>query len=437
MEQSKFNIVSKIKNSDKYYIINILNGNADILEPGEIDLLNHPEDEKALSFIEKGYLVDASAEEKKYRKEYLNFLEKRDSSEVQIFFVANYSCNFSCTYCYQESYAPEKSGVTEEIIDAFISYITKEFHDRKIYITIFGGEPLLPGEKQKNIIQYLIDKATDENIDLAIVTNGYNLKEYADILSRGKIREVQVTLDGTEEIHNNRRPLKNGQSTFDSIVEGIDEILKRNIAVNLRVVVDKDNMKNLPELAEFAIQKGWTNHSLFKTQLGRNYELHTCQVQNSQLYEREELHEALYEILQKNPSFADFFRPSFSIARELHDNGELPGPLFDACPGCKTEWAFDYTGRIYPCTATVGKEGESVGTFYPAIIHKNEIIDEWEDRDVTSIAECRSCPVQHACGGGCGSVAKNKNGKLSSPDCRPVKELIGMGISYYFNKGEV
>jgi len=29
-----------------------------------------------------------------------------------------------------------------------------------------------------------------------------------------------------------------------------------------------------------------------------------------------------------------------------------------------------------------------------------------------------------ACGGGCGSVSKNKSGLLHSPDCRPVKELL-------------
>jgi len=45
----------------------------------------------------------------------------------------------------------------------------------------------------------------------------------------------------------------------------------------------------------------------------------------------------------------------------------------------KTEWAFDYTGKIYPCTATVGKADESIGTFYPSITHKTEIINEWKD----------------------------------------------------------
>ena len=34
-QQSKHNIFSKIKDSNEYYLVNILSGNADILEPDE------------------------------------------------------------------------------------------------------------------------------------------------------------------------------------------------------------------------------------------------------------------------------------------------------------------------------------------------------------------------------------------------------------------
>jgi uncharacterized protein len=120
------------------------------------------------------------------------------------------------------------------------------------------------------------------------------------------------------------------------------------------------------------------------------------------------------------------------VSKFLFENGILPDPLFDSCPGCKTEWAFDYTGKIYSCTATVGKSGEELGTFYPLVSKRNDLISNWEDRDVTSISKCADCSVKLACGGGCASVAANNSGDLMSPDCRPVKELLELGISYYF-----
>ena len=132
------------------------------------------------------------------------------------------------------------------------------------------------------------------------------------------------------------------------------------------------------------------------------------------------------------PGIAEFHKPAFSVSRFLSENGELPSPLFDSCTGCKTEWAFDYTGRIYSCTATVGKKEEALGTFFPEVTLQHDKVSEWEQRDVVSIPECRDCSLQLACGGGCASVAKNKTGRLNAPDCRPVKELLSLGMEYYF-----
>ena len=87
------------------------------------------------------------------------------------------------------------------------------------------------------------------------------------------------------------------------------------------------------------------------------------------------------------------------------------------------------------CTATVGKAGEELGYFYPQVSLDEERIADWESRDVLAIPKCKDCNLQLACGGGCGSVAKNTSGKICAPDCRPVKELIELGIAAYFKEG--
>jgi len=372
------------------------------------------------------------AENKLYRSRYLDFLDARGKDEIQLFFVTNYSCNFACTYCYQDEYENPDQGLRTEVIDSFFSYIKREFADHSKYITVFGGEPLLNSPKQKAAIEYLLNKASDEKLDVSLVTNGYNLENYIDILKNRNIREIQVTLDGTEAVHDSRRFLKSGDKTFSSVVRGIDACLKNNIPINMRMVIDKDNIDNLPDIATFAINKGWTKSSIFKTQLGRNYELHHCQSSPGKLFSRVSLYETIYKLTKKHPHILEFYKPAYSIAKFLSENESLPEALFDSCPACKTEWAFDYTGQIYSCTATVGKIDESLGSFYPAITKKTEKIEEWESRDVTSIPECKSCNLQLACGGGCGSVAKNKTGSLYSPDCRPITELLELGFAEYF-----
>lgn len=440
MIYSKHNIFSKIKESDNYFIVNLLNGSADILNPAEGSMIKDFLNGKTIpadfhkNLTIQGYLIDAKEEELLYRSKYLDFIDSRDDDEIQLFFVPNYSCNFACTYCYQDEYTTAKQGLTVEVIDAFFRYVSTEFAGRKKYLTVFGGEPLLNSPKQKEMIAYLLKLANSSNLEVCFVTNGYSLVDYIEILKTASIREIQVTLDGKGSVHDARRFLKGGGATFDKIVEGVDACLQNELPVNLRMVVDKENIAGLPEMAQFAIDKGWTESEFFKTQLGRNYELHHCQATSEKLFSRISLYETIYSQVKEHPHILEFYKPAYSISKFLAENDSLPDPLYDACPACKTEWAFDYTGHIFSCTATVGKEDESLGTFYPEVSRKEELICAWENRDVTSIPECSTCSMQLACGGGCGSVAKNRTGSVCSTDCRPVKELLELGFSAYFEQ---
>jgi uncharacterized protein len=441
IKYSKYNIFSAIRDSGNSFIINLLTGSADILSPGDADKVKMIQNGKPVAdsgffqeLLDKGYLIDEEEETRLFNSKYLDFIDTREKDEIQLFFITNYSCNFACTYCYQDQYSNPAAELNEEIINSFFRYIDTEFAGRKKYITVFGGEPLLPGQKHKQKIAALIDGANTRNLDVCFVTNGYTLSEYVPMLKTGRIREVQVTLDGTADVHNKRRFLKGGSETFDRIVKGIDECLINNINVNLRMVIDRENIENLPELARFAIDKGWTNSPYFKTQVGRNYELHHCQTTSDKLFSRVSLFERIFELTVEHPHILNFYKPAYSVSKFLSENGDLPDPLFDSCPACKTEWAFDYTGQIYPCTATVGKSDESLGSFFPEIIRNTDQIELWESRDVTAIPECKDCSIQLACGGGCGSVAKNRTGKICSTDCRPVKELLGIGFAAYLEK---
>lgn len=430
---SKYNIFSGLRDSDSFFILNLLTGNADILDAEEGQRVLEGKFNDRQQYIEKGYLADRDEEEKLFRNAYLDFIDQMDKSEIQLFYVPHYTCNFRCSYCYQGEYEISPSGKAEKVSDAFFTYIDSEFAGRKRYITIFGGEPLLSGKDSYAKIEELADKASERDIDIAVVTNGYNLKQYLPLFRSVKTREIQVTLDGTEEVHDRRRPLASGGKSFRAIVDSVDAAMAEGHTINLRVVLDRENIESLPSLAKFAMEKGWTSNPLFKTQLGRNYELHTCHGGRGELFSRTELYGEIYRLLKKNPEIIEFHKPAFSVSSFLFENGYLPDPLFDSCPGCKTEWAFDYTGRIYSCTATVGKAGEEIGRFYPEKFIDTKKTGEWEKRNVLSIPECRNCSLQLACGGGCASVAKNRTGKILSPDCRPVKTLLEMGLSYYLD----
>lgn len=442
---SKHNILKQIYRQNDWILVNLLHQQADIIDPElaekilDSSILEQRDSEDYRELAEKGYIIDPQRETSSYRLAYAEFMKDRDAGEVQVFYVPGYACNFACEYCYQDGYIHDSHQAQQEVIQAFFAHVGEQLAGRSWYLTIFGGEPLLPGNGQRKILAQLIEGANAAHVDIALVTNGYYLSEYIDLLSTAKIREIQVTLDGVGEVHDRRRPLKQGRvnggeyRNFEKVVKGIDDALEAGLEINLRSVLDRENLPRLYELADFAISRGWTKHPLFKTQLGRNYELHYCQDQQSRLYSRLEMYEDLFEEIRRHPQILEFHSPAYSISRFLFENGELPVPLFDSCPGTKTEWAFDYTGKIYSCTATVGKEGEELGSFYPESVLNDDMISQWEDRDVLSISACRDCSLQLACGGGCASVAYNREGKLHAPDCRPVDGLISMGVELYKN----
>ena len=434
MINSRHNIFTRLKDSENYILINPLSRQADILSPELAEEYRSGTIRDQSEFAAKGYLVEPEEEERRFREAYLGFIESRDEDEVQVFYVPTYACNFNCAYCYQEGYDHARDRTNPEVLAAFFSWIDGHLAGRRKYITVFGGEPLLPSEASRATLMALLEGAEARGLSVAVVTNGYELENYIPLLSSGTIREIQVTLDGVGAVHDRRRPLHGGGATFDAIVRGIDAALASGMPVNLRAVVDRENLPALPELARFAIGKGWTANPLFKTQLGRNYELHTCQRNEGKLYSRVELYTELYELIGAHPEILELHRPAYSVSRFLFDHGEMPEPLFDSCPGTKTEWALDYTGRVYSCTATVGKTGEELGTFYPEARLDLERIEEWEERDVTTIPECGECAERLTCGGGCAAVALNATGRFQAHDCRPTRELMALGIPLYFSQ---
>jgi uncharacterized protein len=432
IQPSAHNIISPA-GGDDFIIVNVFSGNADIISKEEKNLLCGNDYLKLPpEYQQKGYLVDPLDEQVNYRLKYIDFLEQREKEEIQVFFVPTYHCNFSCSYCYQSQYPALKQQLTPEVTDSFFSFINQQFAHRKKYITLFGGEPLLDSPGYKKSIEYFIESCKKQDLTLAIVTNGYSIDKYIDLLDNTFVREIQVTLDGTGPMHDSRRKLGNNGPTFHQIVRNIDTCLQKDIAINLRMVVDDENINELPALANFAIARGWTSHQLFKTQIGRNYELHYCQKGNTQLLDRLSLYTKLLDLIVQYPQILEFHKPAFSVMKFLKENGNLPDPLFDSCPACKSEWAMDFTGSIYSCTATVGKPGERLGSFWPQMQLQEGKIKIWQQRDVLAIDQCSQCNMQLICGGGCGSIAANQSGSILSPDCRPIDGLHSLGYLAYF-----
>jgi uncharacterized protein len=438
MVPSRYNQVTKIDDSN-YAVYNVLSGAFDIAGPDDYEAfkVGSPRgDEEREYWFSRGYFFDSREDEEKYIDErYQDYLVETNGTEMQILLVPGYACNFNCSYCYQRGVDTDYKMMSEEAIRAFVTFVTgyAERYDKQVYVTLFGGEPLLDGKTHRSRIELLVNMLAEKEIPLAVVTNGYNLESYLDILEKAEIREIHLTLDGDKPVHDERRSPLDGSGSFDRIIDGMQAALKKGIPVNIRIIIDRITMPTLPSLADRLDTSGLLDQpvNLLKSSLGRNYELINEYPDQSILYSMDEMYRDYTDLIIKHPVVAKLHTPAYFGITNLVNSGEMYIPNFDSCPAGKSELVCDFDGKIYGCTASCGRDGYELGTFYPAVKLDFDQIKPWRERSIKTIGECMDCSVGVLCGGGCGVIANEQNGSVMSPNCKPVKAILDQGIRYY------
>ena len=166
-------------------------------------------------------------------------------------------CNFRCRYCMPEELYGEafeflkKDQVLsfEEIIR--LSKIFVNLGVNKIRIT--GGEPLV----RKNV-SHLIKSLSeiDENLDIAMTTNGYLLSKYASELNDAGLKRLTVSLDS---LHNEIFKKMSGKSfDVENVLSGIKKAKSEGFEnIKINTVVRKDvNENSIMDLVDYCRSEG-------------------------------------------------------------------------------------------------------------------------------------------------------------------------------------
>lgn len=180
--------------------------------------------------------------------EYLFYRKYFDSKEMRIMLIPSFTCNLSCPYCFEKDYEPRPQNKDYfSIIEKLINKNIKKYSSG-IHLNFFGGEPLI----WKQNIFSMLERVFDENenkISTSYVTNG-TLIEKEDILKIKKYncKYIQITLDGDKSSHDSTRGKRNGEGTFDQLIETIIELatmLDENTFINVRINLKDCNINSL------------------------------------------------------------------------------------------------------------------------------------------------------------------------------------------------
>jgi radical SAM protein with 4Fe4S-binding SPASM domain len=174
-------------------------------------------------------------------------------SEAHDFFIQWHlteRCNLRCTHCYQtggrddELSFDEISDVIAEVEDMFHVWTENYGMEFAPSFNITGGEPFL-----RNDLYDILSEIGSRGFCSYLLTNGTLIdKEKARRLSEFGVRGVQISIEGTQEIHDSIR----GRGSFARSIEGTRHLLDHGLKVTLNATlseINADSFMNMIELA--------------------------------------------------------------------------------------------------------------------------------------------------------------------------------------------
>lgn len=422
--RSKYNFFVKNKKGEWVCFNGMSNALAKISDAEYQDvlaILGNPQDEKYFgdlreSLIQGRFLIPEGSDE-------ISLLKSRDrlsrfgTNKLGLLIAVTEQCNFRCVYCYENQL---NRKMTQETMERLLRYLAKESEKkRSIHITWFGGEPLLAW-KEIEFLTGEILKICKKNkcfYEAAMITNGYLLtEEKVKQFRKLKITGIQVTVDGTAPIHNQRKPLVNGGPTYDKIINNLKRI-PRNISVMLRINVDKTNLANIKDF--------FGEISMFKDRKNFDFSVHT--VDPSGIKNEEHIKNCL--TLQE---FADVVFETIDYARSLGFRIPLnPRTVKSSrCMAvCYNDWIVNSEGALYKCYLDLGDERKAVGKIKADGTLETDFneLSKWIGYDVFTSEKCLNCRILPLCLGGCEN--RRQVNRLNEPDSGCV--LLKLGVEEY------
>ncbi|WP_304581839.1 radical SAM/SPASM domain-containing protein [uncultured Alistipes sp.] len=323
-----------------------------------------------------------------YRKRLRYYFQNYNATELGFALAPTTFCNFNCPYCYEENRKPV--FMTEELENQFILFIKKHESVKNINLTWYGGEPLT-GFKT---IQSILSKMDKENIHLkyhSMVTNGYLLDEdKSKFFECHPLNDIQITIDGSREYHDQRRILSNGGKTYDTIIRNIDTFFKYNkkTYVLIRVNIDSTNKESFFQLYS-ELTKRWKNELLYISPAfvrGNDENANGCSSQCGILNRAE--HVKFYFDLKEKYGMDIVFFPRHTIG----------------CCGATTlnYYVVGPSGELYKCWNDIGIQDRVIGYLFNDIIPNYNVLCQYiSGPTMFDDEQCKNCSVFPICAGGC------------------------------------
>ena len=368
-------------------------------------------DSKLLNDMKKdGVIVEDCFDELEYLK-IKNFSGKFGGNIFGMTIAPTMMCNFACPYCYEN---PQPLSMKEEVAEAIVKKIESVAKTKRpVKIVWFGGEPLLAQDTIWDLSEKIIDVCEKNGVNYSsrIISNCYLVDNYViKNMIKYKIESAQVTVDGTPDIHNARRKLRNSDApTFKKILTNVKNMSDSGIKVIIRVNVDRTNIKRINELIPELKRYGLEKCIVYLGKITDSTDV-TAHIADTCLDTPEYSYEAVkwYETLAEN---------GFDVSNFLYIYPKVKKNYCIA--DCSSSFAIDGNGNLYKCWHDIGNSSKIVGN----ILGKNKniteiqkqfsVMSEYQLWNPFKFEKCKECNLLPVCMGGCPSAGI----RSYEPDC--------------------
>jgi len=273
------------------------------------------------------------------------------------------------------------------------------------------------------VVEYILQKAAAlGEFKVRAITNATELACYRSPLGPEGISSLQVTLDGSAQEHDKRRFYPDGRGSFHLIADNVTMALEAGVQVAVRINVDRDNVGDLPQLADEIAARRWQEHSTFVAYASpiRAQNEKSSEVTTFGLWE---LSRELKELTRAHANMSVISTVDNSMrqqAKRIFSQTASRSIMKSSFCGAHSNMlVFDACGDIYACWERTGRADLRVGRVENGGILRigTKNLETWRSRTVASNPVCRKCRYALHCGGGCAILAAEKGGDFFKNSC--------------------
>lgn len=188
------------------------------------------------TLIEKHFLVPVDYDEQKVTEQLRHILRvmSRSNDITSYTILPTTYCNARCFYCYECYY--KHVHMTEQCAHDVVRYIVDHSHGKNVSICWFGGEPLVGVRRISQISRELTDCGVE--FTSSMISNGalFNEEMVREAVDQWKLKQVQITLDGTEDVYNKVKDYVGmKESPYQTVLKNIRLLSEAGINVSIRI----------------------------------------------------------------------------------------------------------------------------------------------------------------------------------------------------------